>query len=168
MTNQLNSPWTEERNELLRALWPTMSASAIGRQLGTTRGAVIGRAHRMKLAPKEKSGPSNGHKYPWKRKMTKSQPQRRANAWAIRATDNERPEQEKPAPVRLAPVRAPVGVTLLELDRHHCRYIVGPIFGLDTLYCGRDRVVGSYCAEHDEICHTTNVRRDVRPFWRAA
>ena len=43
--------WTEERIELLKKLWAEgHSASRIGKQLGVSKNAVVGKAHRMKLS----------------------------------------------------------------------------------------------------------------------
>ncbi|WP_419905411.1 GcrA family cell cycle regulator [Kiloniella sp.] len=43
--------WTEERIELLKKLWAEgHSASQIGKMLGVSKNAVVGKAHRMKLA----------------------------------------------------------------------------------------------------------------------
>jgi hypothetical protein len=41
------SYWTPERDELLRQLWPTLSAGQIAAEMGTTRSAVLGRYHRL-------------------------------------------------------------------------------------------------------------------------
>ena len=47
--------WTEERLEKLKELWESgLSISQIGEQLGVTRNAVAGKAHRLKL-PKRQS-----------------------------------------------------------------------------------------------------------------
>ena len=47
--------WTEERLEKLKTLWDSgLSISQIGEQLGVTRNAVAGKAHRLKL-PKRQS-----------------------------------------------------------------------------------------------------------------
>ena len=47
--------WTEERLEKLQKLWDLgLSISQIGEQLGVTRNAVAGKAHRLKL-PKRQS-----------------------------------------------------------------------------------------------------------------
>jgi GcrA cell cycle regulator len=45
--------WTEERSALLRTLWDGgMSAATIGRQIGASKNAVVGRVHRMGLTPR--------------------------------------------------------------------------------------------------------------------
>lgn len=51
--------WTDERVELLKKLWAEgFSASQIAAQLGgVTRNAVIGKAHRLKLAGRTKAQP---------------------------------------------------------------------------------------------------------------
>ena len=60
MTNQTtnNSPhtrWTDERNDRLRELWATgLSCAKIAARLGgTTRNAVIGKAHRLGLESRQ-------------------------------------------------------------------------------------------------------------------
>ena len=52
--------WNEERVNILTANWPTMTASEIGLELGISRSAVIGKAHRLKLAPKRRPAPPGG------------------------------------------------------------------------------------------------------------
>jgi len=48
------SPWTEERLAMLRAEWATAPSTAeIGRRMGITKSAVIGKAHRMRLPARE-------------------------------------------------------------------------------------------------------------------
>jgi GcrA cell cycle regulator len=48
------SPWTEERLAMLRAEWATGASTAeIGRRMGITKSAVIGKAHRMRLPARE-------------------------------------------------------------------------------------------------------------------
>ena len=47
------SPWTDERDDTLRALWDAGETTLeIGRRMGVTKNAVIGRAHRLKLTPR--------------------------------------------------------------------------------------------------------------------
>lgn len=48
------TPWTAERIAELEALWMTELATAeIGRRMGLTRNAVIGKAHRVALPPRD-------------------------------------------------------------------------------------------------------------------
>lgn len=57
--------WTIERTESLRTLWGAgISGATIARQLGCTKNAVVGKAHRLGLKPRpspvkgRKSGPA--------------------------------------------------------------------------------------------------------------
>ncbi|MEL6435380.1 MAG: GcrA family cell cycle regulator [Pseudomonadota bacterium] len=56
--------WTDERVETLKKLWADgLSASQIAAKLGgVSRNAVIGKVHRLKLAPRAKSTKQNGPK----------------------------------------------------------------------------------------------------------
>ena len=48
------SPWTPERLAMLRSEWATGASTAeIGRRMGITKSAVIGKAHRMRLPARE-------------------------------------------------------------------------------------------------------------------
>ncbi len=48
------SPWTPERVAMLRTEWATGAPTAeIGRRMGITKSAVIGKAHRMRLPARE-------------------------------------------------------------------------------------------------------------------
>jgi GcrA cell cycle regulator len=45
--------WTSERIELLSSLWAEgLSTAEIGRRLGVTKNAVVGKAHRLQLTPR--------------------------------------------------------------------------------------------------------------------
>ena len=47
------SPWTNERDAQLRALWDAGETTMeIGRRMGITKGSVIGRARRLRLTPR--------------------------------------------------------------------------------------------------------------------
>jgi hypothetical protein len=52
--------WTEDRVERLRSLWDddSLSARMIADSLGTTRNAILGKAHRLNLADKRYTGGS--------------------------------------------------------------------------------------------------------------
>lgn len=45
--------WSDERVERLKALWSQgLSTAEIGRKLGTTKNAVVGKSHRLGLEPR--------------------------------------------------------------------------------------------------------------------
>jgi GcrA cell cycle regulator len=49
----MDSVWTQERVEQLGALWSEgLSTAEIGRRLGLTKNAVVGKAHRLCLPPR--------------------------------------------------------------------------------------------------------------------
>jgi GcrA cell cycle regulator len=56
MIDQTKTGWSGEQVDELRRLWdrdnPRLSAQDIGRQLGISKNAVIGKAHRLNLTPR--------------------------------------------------------------------------------------------------------------------
>ena len=51
--NQHQTPWAAERDAQLRSLWDAgISGTEIGKRMGITKSAAIGRVHRLKLAPR--------------------------------------------------------------------------------------------------------------------
>jgi GcrA cell cycle regulator len=80
MTNQYttDSPWDAERTERLILMWGDgMAAADIGRQLGFSKNAVIGKANRLELASHALRRPEvREHR----RKIPMSRPSRRPAA----------------------------------------------------------------------------------------
>ena len=61
--------WTEDEIAFLRGNWLAMSASKVGRAVGKTRSAVIGRARRLGLvkgSPRKPRETTWAYKAPWK------------------------------------------------------------------------------------------------------
>lgn len=127
-----NSPgWTNEQIDILTDKWSTRSATEIGAMINKTRNAVIGKAARLGLPHKKKTGGSMRVLLP-----KKDRPARRSK---VRLQ------------VEAIPVPVPVdgGVHILDLVGHHCRAVIGR--GSDGLarYCGAHKSKPHpYCAGH--------------------
>jgi GcrA cell cycle regulator len=109
-------------------------------KLGVTRNAVIGKAHRLELSRKRSA---NGHAKPkpsgWHRKKP---------VIAMIA----RPPLEPP------PEPAPEGgVLLVDLERHHCRWLISE--PSEMLFCGAGKEPGfSYCLLHVKLAYQRSGR----------
>jgi GcrA cell cycle regulator len=152
--NSLNTPWTAERDEMLRQLWADgYSASLIADKLANgrelTRCAVIGRVHRLKL-PRRKQPPLQ-HK-----------PYRRVNGKPRRPQPKPSPP---PQPSRLLPAAsAPIPPTapsamrrlpLLQIEPHHCRWPLGELYEVAHFFCAADTREGEvYCPHHMWKAHS--------------
>ena len=150
----MTSPWTEEMNADLKALRQEgRSFTEIADRLKAkypekkfTRNACLGRADRMGL-PKEKATPR-------KRVLVKTE-----------TGESKRVPLKKVRLLKAPPLVPPKQVdphnlTLMELERHHCRYIV-TADDEEARFCGLPVVEGSsYCQYHHSICkHTMKTTR---------
>lgn len=144
--------WHEEEVSLLiRLLKEGYSASAIARELhNKTRNAVIGKIHRLKLGSHRPPRPAPQGRRPRARKANP-----RANPISNRIIASEPPLPVPP------PVPVEGGVSIIDLEHHHCRAVVGT--GPDGLarFCGahkEGRIVAirggafnsPYCVAHGD------------------
>ena len=127
MADDKNS-WTEERLEKLRALWDKgLSISSIGEELGVTRNAIAGKAHRLGL--KKRQSPIAKKKAP-------------AKEVAVQVPED--------LPLRLALRR-------LNWSRSKCVWPTGDPKHTDFNFCGQPILAGKpYCAEHCNEAFTTS------------
>ena len=140
-----NACWPCEQIERLRELWNEnrLSASQMAKRLGISRGAVLGKAHRLKLQThvKVRRAPARKEIPPPRRFMP--------------------PPPVIPAPPEPAPPEPDfLGLSLLELRASSCRYPHGN--GAPFLFCGQPKQDGSpYCPHHHAISYA---RPAARPF----
>ena len=131
--------WTHEREKKLRELWGEgHTANQIANMLGnTTRNAVIGKAHRLKLAARAHSKNSQAKSRERKNYNQITKPEklsRKAKFKSLLLDKNFEPENPK---------------TLEELNDTTCRWPIGHPDEKDFYFCGRSSVKGfSYCKLH--------------------
>lgn len=127
--------WTEERvtalGDLFEAGW---SHELMGQALGLSKGAISAKLDRLAEAEPKK----------WTRSATiiSVRPDRSASASAAKA-------EERRAQVAMAKAieESIVGVTLLDLEPHHCRWPMA--YTTEQTFCGDDRALPSwYCGDH--------------------
>ena len=141
MTNQTtnNSPhtrWTDERNDRLRELWATgLSCAKIAARLGgTTRNAVIGKAHRLGLESRQSPISFDaGSDRTTQRRITRAHKQIHAVVAPLFVD----------APARPAP---PV---IVGSSTEKCQWPHGNVGEPGFGFCGEASAAGRpYCAEH--------------------
>lgn len=123
------SPWSEERLVLGARLWAEgHRAGYIARQIGVTRNAFLGKAHRLNWQRGTPLVPTPGPK--------------------VKPSAKGKPRVAKPKPERTVPVKPKWGYRLMDLTPTTCRWPVGGS-GASTLFCGDAVATDSvYCEEH--------------------
>ena len=132
--------WTEEREQKLKELWEKgYTASQIAEMLGgnTTRNAVIGKAHRLKLAARATSKQSRSPKEKNVAGIPNKQEghiSRRSRFKSLLLDKNFEAENPK---------------KLEELDDKNCKWPIGHPDEENFYFCGRNPVESfSYCKLH--------------------
>jgi len=147
--------WTAERIEELVSLWDAgHSACIIGKKLGISKNAVVGKAHRLKLPAR----PSPI------RKSTNTAPRRRAAIFA-------KPLMEAAAPLPLTEAEIPAQtMTHAELrptartkaaggGQQSCAWPIGDPAKPDFHFCGAATAPGKpYCTQHCELAYVSKNR----------
>jgi hypothetical protein len=53
-------------------------------------------------------------------------------------------------------------VRFMQLHALSCRYIIGKVDGPKTMFCGKAKTSGAYCAEHHALCYQPPTPRPSR------
>jgi GcrA cell cycle regulator len=140
--------WSAEHTERLRTLWGRqLSAAEIGAIIGCSRHAVIGKAHRIGLAPIARKA---AERPPARRSGDKPFPWIRKRRRVVGMLSQDCVLEDIPLTV----IGEPRMVSIVELDAATCRWPIGdprkPSFG----YCGHATRRGSgYCEGHHAIAY---------------
>jgi GcrA cell cycle regulator len=122
--------WTNEETRELVSLWPTHSTLQIARQLHRPRSAVAGKVKRLR--------------------QEGALPQQIAKHYEIKPVQ-ARPPRSRKAPVLIGtvPYLGMRPCTLHELDDSRCRWPLGEVREVATMFCGDAAVTDCpYCAHH--------------------
>jgi GcrA cell cycle regulator len=158
--------WTPERIEELKKLWDAgHSASEIGKKLGVSKNAVVGKAHRLKLSsrpsPIKRGGPTT------RRRPAASQRQaaaRAATASPLLNTGATTVAEPTGKPVSQSPFAPPVRSSRPAPTRSSrratgtqaCAWPIGDPGDPDFHFCGEQSVPGKpYCEAHCSQAYIT-------------
>ena len=141
--------WTPERENQLRELWTAgLSASRIAAELGgTTRNAVIGKAHRLGLSGRASRKGSGDSK---------------SGMRLVSRVSTPRVPRAQIRPRYVEPVeRSEFAVSLEQLTDKHCKWPLGDPRTREFHFCGGTRSEGmSYCEYHCAVAYQIPSRRE--------
>lgn len=164
--------WNEETIARLRALWAEgLSTAEIGRRMGISKNAVVGKAHRLNLparpSPIRRDAPGAAPRQPAPRRVTGPTLPPLAATVQPAATPAEprpaavaRPAQPRPEP---APRPTVVRTTTYRPQRlSTCCWPIGEPGTKSFRFCDADATAGKpYCAEHASLAYVkVRDRRD--------
>ena len=141
--------WTEDRISKLKKYWQEgMTTVEIGKKLGVSKNAVVGKAHRLELDAR----PSPIKKEPV---VTKGKMAKKAAAVVVKEKIPPKTplvkakEVKMPQPVKQSELFKGKLVTLMDLQACSCRWPLGDPKDSDFRFCDKEAIDGKpYCLEH--------------------
>ncbi len=149
--------WTAKAIDLLRALWAEGHSTAeIGRRMGVTKNAIVGKAHRLDLPAR----PSPIRKQEAGVAPSSAASRRRPSVREATAPARRPAVQAPPPPARTvaaAPVPAPAPSAVRHFPRasfRSCCWPIGEPGTRDFRFCAAEADPGRpYCADHSAIAY---------------
>ena len=162
-----DTDWTKEETVArLRALWAEGHSTAeIGRRMGTSKNAVVGKAHRLGLPPRPSPIRGKGTGTPRRPPPRPRGPTLPPLAGAAGAAP-ARPPSAAPRPAALAapapePAQPPATVFKPLAARHPCCWPIGEPGPRELRTCDGPAVPGKpYCQEHAALAYVPRTTRD--------
>ena len=135
--------WTDEQVEELKRLWDQgLTTGEIGKALGVSKNAVVGKAHRLGL---------NGRPSPIRRNEDEA-------SVSAEGTNNVKENKKtcKAAAQKTAEKEKKKLFTVNDLTSTSCRWPVGDPKDEDFHFCGKESLPDKpYCAEHAAIAYVS-------------
>jgi GcrA cell cycle regulator len=149
------SEWNDETIESLRQMWDEgLSTAEIGRRLGFTKNAIVGKSHRLKLTPRSSpipaTGGSNGKPRVVRRKARGAEElaQARARTKSVVELRQQPPAPPPPTKPTVTPGTAKFGRTI------SCCWPCGEPGKPGFHWCGAPAMTGRpYCEEHCALAY---------------
>jgi GcrA cell cycle regulator len=143
--------WTTERIEQLRhCVVSGLTCSQIAAEIGVTRNAVIGKIHRLGLAPARPAGGAARSCPPRARRPRRLLRLIGAEAPSIVADDDAEP----------VPIESAQPCSLLDIDIGKCHWPLGDPHDAGFAFCGNAAVAGfSYCVGHARMAYRLPAQR---------
>ena len=144
-----------ERNQKIVHLWEKgFSSNQIAKELGITRGAVMGIIFRLR-----EKGVTLRHKAP--KEVNLAPPQELP---MVKQTPKSKPTQNQLKfvfePVAELPAQeqseTSTYVKLIDLEHWHCRYVIDQPNGKEALFCGKVKTYRWCCEQHHKLCYVPN------------
>ncbi len=131
--------WTPTLIEELKKLWKKgLTTVEIGKSIGMTKNAVVGKAHRLGL---------KGRPSPIKPGRIQSK--------VIIEKKIQKEKQANLPKETIQKIKKTSGISLLDLKSNQCKWPNGDPQDLDFSFCGKPAVEGKpYCEEHCAIAYT--------------
>jgi GcrA cell cycle regulator len=159
--------WPPERVETLKQLWAEgLSASAIAKQIGGTRNAIIGKVHRLNLPRRKPAAPRPPRvkrEKPPRTNRDARRDRRLAGVWRWAHPADKIKTVTIPAARTDIPLPVSLGIPLLALRDEQCRYPDGGPRDPAVTFCGHpvfevrsgDRLIARrpYCEAHCALAY---------------
>jgi len=141
--------WTDAAIERLKALWAEgdLSAALIGRRLGVTRNAVLGKVHRLGLSNRRAGAASRPS-----RPRRVATPRTPTPAPKVRKGPVERPPARS-ASTTLVDIGPGLAVRLEDIPHRGCHWPIGDPHAEDFRFCGRRARLAPYCDAHRAVAY---------------
>ncbi len=143
--------WTAERIEQLRhCIVSGLTCSQIAAEIGVTRNAVIGKIHRLGLAPARPAGGA----------ARSCPPRAHRPRQLLRLIGAEAPSIVADDAAEPIPIESTQPCSLLEIAHGKCHWPLGDPHDAGFAFCGNDAVDGfSYCVGHARMAYRLPARR---------